>query len=120
MDYIHKLGGLNNETNIKGNYQTHVINGISYLDRSYSTVESIRRLWYDYLGGCCWSIHALVERYGGFKMLTEKDITSLYNEAIEKGLYDESIDTWNEFLLHSFNDNLITIAQFNEMFQSEE
>lgn len=53
-------------------------------------------------------------------MLTENDIASLYNEAVENGLYEESPDTWNQFLLHSFNDNLITMGQFNELFQHEE
>lgn len=53
-------------------------------------------------------------------MLTERDITSLYNEAIEKGLYEESPDTWNQFLIRSVGDGLITIDKCNELFEHEE
>lgn len=51
--------------------------------------------------------------------MTEQDLTSLYNEAIENGLYSESPDTWNQFLIRAVCDGLITISQCNELFVTE-
>lgn len=48
--------------------------------------------------------------------MDEKNLISLYNEAIESGLYIESIDTWNQFLIGCVGDDLITISEFNELF----
>lgn len=51
--------------------------------------------------------------------MNEQLIVSLYNEAVESGLYSESPDTWNQFLIRAVCDGLITISQCNELFVTE-
>lgn len=51
--------------------------------------------------------------------MNEQYLTSLYNEAIENGLYVESIDTWNQFLIRCVGDGLITISECNELLITE-